>query len=73
MSNPMTPSAFSASTRPVAAWIPGAASTTGSTPRSGRQKIYNFNNLNQQDTAQLIQRINRGDQMKRSASASKRS
>ncbi|MFD7846334.1 hypothetical protein ACFV4K_25750 [Nocardia sp. NPDC059764] len=71
MSNSPSPSAFSASTRPLSAWTPGAVITASSTS-SRKQKVYNFNNLNQQDTAQLIQRINRGHRMERSAVTSTR-
>ncbi|MFE3229554.1 hypothetical protein [Nocardia sp. NPDC059228] len=69
-STPQTP--FSASTRPLATWAPGSVSTAELASSSRRQNVYNFNNLNQQDTARLVQRVNLGRQMKSSAQAGTR-
>ncbi len=69
MPNSTPPEAFSASTRPLAAWTPGAASAAGAASRGRRQNIYNFNSMNQQDTARLVQRISLGRQMKNAARA----
>ncbi|MFE3191664.1 hypothetical protein ACFXHA_21820 [Nocardia sp. NPDC059240] len=66
MPNSPSPSAFSASTRPLAPWTPGTASPLGSASSGRRQNIYNFNNLDDQ-TASRIKRLNLGRDIRRSA------
>ncbi|PSR68597.1 hypothetical protein C8258_08790 [Nocardia sp. MDA0666] len=72
MSNSTSQTPFSASTRPLAMWTPGSVSPTEFKPSSRRQNVYNFNNLNQEDTARLVQRVNLGRRMKTSAQADTR-
>ncbi|MFJ4656140.1 hypothetical protein ACIP5Y_33130 [Nocardia sp. NPDC088792] len=69
MPSPKPPAPLSSPLRPVSSWTPGNPSAAGSTSPTNKSRVFNFNNLDQQHTAQLVTRINRGNQMKKSARA----